>query len=123
MTPTPQLTRLLGEMDAMTDALQCAAEALSMNSLSEFENSLWQQETLAPLLTRSVQQVGRASVSAADRAALLTAAARLLQCNRSYHGIVRQGTQTVASLLELSSFHQRELASERRGSSLLSCEV
>lgn len=127
MNPTKTddaVTRVLDEMLALTASVEQAVHALSRNSLPEFEDSLWLQETLGQLLRRSIQKLRCASVSAADRSALRTVAARLLQIVCSYDAVVGEGAKMAAFLRELSNFHQCAPTAEHRGANaLLSCEV
>ena len=83
---------------ALRQELLTAVNAIALNSLTDFEQSLWQQEMLSSGMRRDLQLLRNLHLHPSLLEELRSANTSLQQVSRAYEGLIGQVSQSAALL-------------------------
>lgn len=105
--------RILGGIDR---ELQEATRAIACHKLSDFEESLWRQETLCARLKRSVSAIRSTVSDQVSAKALREATSRLSARTQTYEKLVTQSRRSTEILQHLCSLYRNAVEHPVRAS-------
>lgn len=101
-----------------------ADSAISLNSLSQFEESIWRQQVLCASLQQELAAASDERLQADDRSSIIKALISLQSASHTYDALIQQSRSSTGSVLRLCSRYLDQNDSfSRSGATLCALEA